>query len=281
MHVFKIKGEISKYITDKTSSIQNIGFVPTMGALHQGHLSLVENSKCNNELTVVSIFVNPTQFDNPDDLKKYPSTVNKDLKILEKAGVDAVFLPSVDEIYGESVVSEKYNFGNLDKVMEGQHRKGHFDGVATIVKLLFDIVQPTNAYFGEKDFQQLQIIKNMVVQKKLPINIVPCAIVREEDGLAMSSRNIRLSEKHRLEAPLIFKILKEISNFSKIKTVSEINNFVIESFAKNKLLDLEYFEIRDELTLSKTTDLQSDTNHRAFIAVFAENIRLIDNYRLF
>ena len=281
MHVFKIKGEISKYITDKTSSIQNIGFVPTMGALHQGHLSLVENSKCNNELTVVSIFVNPTQFDNPDDLKKYPSTVNKDLKILEKAGVDAVFLPSVDEIYGESVVSEKYNFGNLDKVMEGQHRKGHFDGVATIVKLLFDIVQPTNAYFGEKDFQQLQIIKNMVVQNKLPINIIPCAIVREEDNLAMSSRNIRLSEKHRLEAPFIYKILKEASHLSKTKTVSDINKFVIESFSNNDLLDLEYFEIRNELTLSETTDLQEDISHRAFIAVFAENIRLIDNIRLF
>ncbi len=281
MHIFKIKEEISKYIDDKKTLIKAIGFVPTMGALHEGHLSLVENSKKSNELTVVSIFVNPTQFDNPEDLKKYPSTVNQDLESLEKAGVDAVFLPTTDEIYGGNVVAEKYDFGNLDKVMEGQHRKGHFDGVATIVKLLFDIVKPTNAYFGEKDFQQLQIIKNMVVQKRLIINIVPCAIVRESDGLAMSSRNVRLSEKRRNEAPFIYKTLKEASKLSKTKTVKEVYNFVSECFDKNNLLKLEYFEIRDETNLSEATDFQLDKNYRAFIAVFAENIRLIDNIRLF
>jgi len=281
MHIFKRKEKISKYIADKMSSIQSIGFVPTMGALHQGHLSLVENAKKDNDLTVVSIFVNPTQFDNPDDLKKYPSTVEHDLKILEKAGVNAVFLPTTNEIYGDNIVAEKYDFGNLDKVMEGKHRIGHFDGVATIVKLLFDIVKPTNAYFGEKDFQQLQIIKNMVVQKKLPIDIVPCAIVREECGLAMSSRNIRLSEKHRSEASFIFRTLQEASTISTTKTIPEINSFVIESFTNNDLLNLEYFEIREEHTLTKAVDFKSNTNYRAFIAVFAENIRLIDNIRLF
>ena len=281
MHIFKLKEEIAEYVADKKASIKAVGFVPTMGALHQGHLSLVENSKDNNDLTVVSIFVNPTQFDNPDDLIKYPSTVDEDLMILESAGVDAVFLPTIDGVYGDNVVAEKYDFGNLDKVMEGQHRKGHFDGVATIVKLLFDIVRPTNAYFGEKDFQQLQIIKDMVEQKKLPVNIIPCKIVRESDGLAMSSRNIRLSDKHRLEAPFIYKTLNEASLLSKSKTVLEVSNYVKDCFARNDLFDLEYFEIRNEKNLSEDTEFQVDNNYRAFIAVFAENIRLIDNIRLF
>jgi pantoate--beta-alanine ligase len=281
MHIFKIKEEIKEYIANHKAEFKTIGFVPTMGALHAGHISLVDNSIKNNELTIVSIFVNPTQFDNPEDLLKYPSTLDKDLAFLEDAGVDAIFLPTTEEIYGENVIAEKYDFGNLDKVMEGQHRKGHFDGVATIVKMLFDIVNPTNAYFGEKDFQQLQIIKSMVVQKKLPINIVPCAIVREEDGLAMSSRNVRLTKKHRQEAPFIYKTLKEASSLSKTKTVSEITNYVNESFANNVLLDLEYFEIRDEEDLMEVSEFQSNKSYRAFVAVFAENIRLIDNIRLF
>ena len=281
MHIFKIKEEINRYITVNKAEFKTIGFVPTMGALHAGHISLVDNSINNNKLTVVSIFVNPTQFDNPEDLLKYPSTLDKDLKFLEKSGVDAVFLPTTNEIYGEDVIADKYDFGNLDKVMEGQHRKGHFDGVATIVKLLFDIVKPTNAYFGEKDFQQLQIIKNMVVQKKLPINIIPCTIVREDDGLAMSSRNVRLTKDHRAEAPFIYKTLKEASSLSKIKTVSEVTDYVNESFANNELLELEYFTIRDEENLSEVVEFQSNKSYRAFVAVFAENIRLIDNIRLF
>jgi pantoate--beta-alanine ligase len=281
MHIFKLKDDISEYIASIKTLKKSLGFVPTMGALHQGHLSLVESSITNNNFTVVSIFVNPTQFDNPDDLLKYPSTVEKDLELLEKTGVDAVFLPAVEEIYGGNVVAEKFDFGNLDKVMEGEHRKGHFDGVATIVKLLFDIIEPDNAYFGEKDFQQLQIIKSMVVQKNLPINIVPCAIVREKDGLAMSSRNVRLSAEHRKEAPFIFKTLQKASDLSATMTLNEIQNFVTEQFANNELLELEYFEIRDEENLTKSADFQKDNKYRAFVAVFAENIRLIDNIRVF
>ena len=281
MHIFKIKDKIKEYVTSKLESTKTIGFVPTMGALHQGHLSLIENSKENNDITIVSIFVNPTQFDNPEDLKKYPSTVDDDLKELETLGVNAVFLPTIDEIYGDNVVAEKYDFGNLDKVMEGKHRKGHFDGVATIVKLLFDIVKPTNSYFGEKDFQQLQIIKNMVAQKNLPVNIVPCPIVREKDGLAMSSRNIRLTEGHRKEAPIIYKTLKEASQLSKTKSISEVHNYVNECFSSNDLLELEYFEIRDQEYLANASDFQEDKKYRAFIAVFAENIRLIDNIEVF
>ena len=281
MHIFKIKEEINDYIVNNKASFSTVGFVPTMGALHAGHISLVENSIKNNEITVVSIFVNPTQFDNPEDLLKYPSTLEEDLTFLDKSGVDVVFLPTTDEIYGGYVVAEKYDFGNLDKVMEGQHRKGHFDGVATIVKLLFDIVKPTNAYFGEKDFQQLQIIRNMVVQKNLPINIIPCAIVREDDGLAMSSRNVRLTKEHRIESPFIYKTIKEASSLSKIKTVSEVIDYVNESFANNELLELEYFEIRDEEDLIEVVEFQTNKSYRAFVAVFAENIRLIDNIRLF
>ena len=281
MRIFKIKEDISGFVADEKAANKTIGFVPTMGALHDGHKSLVDKSIQNNDITVVSIFVNPTQFDNPEDLIKYPSTVEEDVKLLEKAGVDAVFLPTTDGIYGDNVVAEKYDFGNLDKVMEGEHRKGHFDGVATIVKLLFDIVQPTNAYFGEKDFQQLQIIKSMVAQKQLPINIVPCPIVREEDGLAMSSRNVRLKEEYRKEAPFIHKTLTEASSLSKDKTPQEVTDFVVESFKNNPLLKLEYFEIRNEKDLSEVVEFQSGNNYRAFVAVFADNIRLIDNIRLF
>ena len=281
MHIFKIKGDVSSFISDVKSSNKTVGFVPTMGALHEGHISLVSNSISNNDVTIVSIFVNPTQFDNPDDLIKYPSTVESDLLALKKAGVDAVFLPTTSEIYGDNVIAEKYNFGNLDKVMEGEHRIGHFDGVATIVKILFDIVDPTNAYFGEKDFQQLQIIRSMVAQESLSVKIVPCAIVREKDGLAMSSRNVRLSDEHRKEAPFIFKTIQEASRLSTTKSVEEVQTYVIDSFTKNNFLELEYFEIRDENNLAKVADFQSGVNYRAFIAVFAKHIRLIDNIRLF
>jgi|LGVF01.2.fsa_nt_gb pantoate--beta-alanine ligase len=281
MHIFNLKKDVKEYIYTKKLENKSIGFVPTMGALHKGHLSLIEKSKNENEITVVSIFVNPTQFDNPDDLEKYPNTIEKDTELIEKHGVDLVFLPTANEIYGDDIIAEKYDFGNLDKVMEGKHRIGHFDGVATIVKLLFDIVQPTNAYFGEKDFQQLQIIKKMVEIKKLSVNIVPCPIVREEDGLAMSSRNVRLSSEHRIKAPFIHQKMKEAAKLSKTKSVSEIYDYINECFANNNLLQLEYFEIRDEKTLSKVTDFQDDNDYMAFVAVFAQNIRLIDNIKLF
>ena len=281
MYIFNLKKDVKEYIYTKKLENKSIGFVPTMGALHKGHLSLIEKSKNENEITVVSIFVNPTQFDNPDDLEKYPNTIEKDTELIEKHGVDLVFLPTANEIYGDDIIAEKYDFGNLDKVMEGKHRIGHFDGVATIVKLLFDIVQPTNAYFGEKDFQQLQIIKKMVEIKKLSVNIVPCPIVREEDGLAMSSRNVRLSSEHRIKAPFIHQKMKEAAKLSKTKSVSEIYDYINECFANNNLLQLEYFEIRDEKTLSKVTDFQDDNDYMAFVAVFAQNIRLIDNIKLF
>ncbi|MEN8137219.1 MAG: pantoate--beta-alanine ligase [Bacteroidota bacterium] len=281
MHIFNSKTDINNYLLTQKTNKSSIGFVPTMGALHKGHISLVENSKKDNDITVVSIFVNPTQFNNPEDLKKYPVNTGEDLKLLEDFSVEVVFLPSVEEIYGNDISSEKYDFGTLDKVMEGEHRKGHFDGVATIVKLLFDTVIPDNAYFGEKDFQQLQIIRKMVEIKNLPVNIVACPIVREDDGLAMSSRNVRLTPEHRKDAPFIYKSLKKASDLSKNKSVDEIYEFINESFANNDLFDLEYFEIRNEKTLGKTSDFQLHNNFRAFIAVFAQNIRLIDNIKLF
>jgi len=281
MRIFNSKTDIFNYIYTLKSENKTIGFVPTMGALHDGHLSLVNHSINENDFTVVSIFVNPTQFDNQDDLVKYPSNIDKDLELLEKKSVDIVFLPNVEEIYGSSVKSEKFDFGDLDKVMEGEHRIGHFDGVATIVKLLFDTTIPNNAYFGEKDFQQLQIIKKMVDIKQMPVKIIACNIVRESDGLAMSSRNVRLPEEFRQEAPFIYTKLQEVVNLFNSKSVSEIYTFINESFANNKLLDLEYFEIREEKTLSKALVLNDDYSYRAFIAVFAQNIRLIDNIKLF
>ena len=281
MHIFKTKEDLSVFINKGKSENKSIGFVPTMGALHNGHLSLVNSSIDNNDITVVSIFVNPTQFDNPEDLLKYPNTVEKDIELLDKEGVTAVFLPTVEVVYGVDIVVEKYDFGNLDTVMEGKYREGHFDGVATIVRILFELVSPTNSYFGEKDFQQLQIVKKMVSQKGLDTNIVSCPIVRENDGLAMSSRNIRLDEIHRQEASFIYSTLQKASGLSKTESLENIKKYVEESFAKNNFMELEYFEIRDEEELRDTNDFQSDTKYRGFVAVTLQNIRLIDNIRLF
>ena len=281
MKIFTNKSDILKKIKSDKAKNLSIGFVPTMGALHVGHISLVKSSLAQNNITVVSIFVNPTQFNNPEDLLKYPITTDKDLELLEKNNVDYVFLPSASEIYSNNIESEKYSFGNLERVMEGEHREGHFDGVATIVKLLFETTIPTRAYFGEKDFQQLQIVKKLVEITGLDLEIVPCAIVRENDGLAMSSRNVRLTSDHRKEAPFIYKVLKEAKVLSKNNSVKYIQSFIEDKFLTNKLLNLEYFEIREENDLSEQLDFQDNKKYRAFIAVYADNIRLIDNIRVF
>ena len=209
MRVFETILSLQKEITSLKKN-NSIGFVPTMGALHKGHLSLIKQAKLENNIVVVSIFVNPTQFDNKADLDKYPSTLENDLKLLKKVHCDLVFVPSVKEIYSEYIQSESFNFGGIENEMEGKFRDGHFNGVGTIVKRLFTIVKPNNAYFGEKDFQQLQIIKKLVEIEKLPIEIIGCKIFRENDGLAMSSRNTRLEPAYRDVAPFIFKTLKKI-----------------------------------------------------------------------
>ncbi len=266
---------------NKLSKEVSIGFVPTMGALHQGHLSLVEKAKEQTDKVVVSIFVNPTQFDKQDDLEQYPVTVQEDLELLKKVNCDFVFIPSVAEIYSDSVESQNFDFDQLDKVMEGAHRKGHFDGVGTIVKKLFEIVKPDKAFFGEKDFQQLQIIRKMVSKEQLPIEIIGVPIFREPDGLAMSSRNMRLTREYRNAAPFIYKTLRTAKQLFGTKNAVEVSEWVVNEFQKHPLLKLEYFTIADETTLKPIQNRELTQKYRAFIAVFADTIRLIDNIALY
>ncbi|WP_196895421.1 pantoate--beta-alanine ligase [Aureivirga marina] len=279
MLVFKTKSELKEHLQPAISK-KNIGFVPTMGALHQGHISLVKKAKQENEIVVVSIFVNPTQFNNASDLTNYPKTIDADLKMLEEANCDVVFIPSVEEIYDENVNSENFEFDGLEKEMEGKFRPGHFDGVGTVVKKLFEIVRPTNAYFGEKDFQQLQIIKKMVVKNNLPVNVIGCSIFRESDGLAMSSRNMRLTQEQREASPFIHKVLLEAKSLFINEKGNGICKWVTEQFENQPELELEYFIIADEENLKEMKTINENVKYRAFIAVFAGEIRLIDNISL-
>ena len=270
-------------VQQKLNSLQKgstIGFVPTMGALHQGHLSLIEIAKQHNDFVVASIFVNPTQFNNQEDLINYPKTIDADLAMLKSVGCDLVFTPSAEEVYSNNIQSVQFDFDGLEFQMEGKFRAGHFDGVGTIVKRLFDIVQPTSAYFGEKDFQQLQIIKKMVEKTQLPIEIVGCPIFREADGLAMSSRNTRLTAAHRIAAPFIYKTLKEAKSKFGTENATNVVQWVENEFKKEPLLELEYFEIASENSLLPIIDKKDEQKYRAFIAVFAGEIRLIDNISL-
>lgn len=281
MKVLTTRKEVETYLQKHLSDKDFIGFVPTMGALHKGHLSLIDESKKNNKVTVASIFVNPTQFDNPDDLKKYPRTFDKDVKLLENIGCDFVFAPSVNEIYQESIDSESFDFDGLENEMEGKCRIGHFDGVGTIVKTLFKIIQPNTAYFGEKDFQQLQIIKKMVKKNKLPVKVIGCPIYRESNGLAMSSRNERLSKDQRENASIIYSTLKEIKSRFESATISELKKLVENKFENHPKFKLEYFSIANEETLKPVQDIKLENHYRAFIAVYAGSIRLIDNLALY
>src|SRR5690606_9993828 len=258
-----------------------IGFVPTMGALHEGHISLVKKALGENDLVVVSIFVNPTQFNNSADLQKYPRTPDADILLLKKLkGEIIVYLPEISDVYEDSVSSKKYNFAGLENEMEGKHRKGHFDGVGTIVSKLLKIVKPDTAYFGEKDFQQLQIVKKLVSVEKLPVKIVGCPILREFNGLAMSSRNKRLSKEQFEKAAIIYKTLKEVREKFSSTSIADLNTLVTERFLKSPHLNLEYFEIANEKTLKTAKRKNKATKYRAFIAAFAGEVRLIDNIPL-
>ncbi|MBP7104236.1 MAG: pantoate--beta-alanine ligase [Fermentimonas sp.] len=257
---------------------ETIGLVPTMGALHQGHASLVERCVADNKISIVSLFVNPTQFNNKEDLKHYPRTPEKDHELLERLGVDYVFSPSVEEMYPEED-KRVFDFGQLDKVMEGEFRPGHFNGVAQIVSKLFDIVKPDNAYFGEKDFQQLAIVKDMVRQLQMPVNIIGMPIVRESSGLAMSSRNQRLSEEQKKNASEVYKVLNEsklmIDKFIPYKLI----NYVSESINKVSGLKVEYFQIVDGDNLQPVTSWSDSDYIVGCIALFCGEVRLIDNIR--
>jgi len=279
MEIFKTIKSLQQTLSDN-GRIFSLGLVPTMGALHEGHLSIVRRAKEENEQVVVSIFVNPTQFDNKEDLFNYPSTLEADLKALESIGCNYVFTPSIDEIYQGEARSQSFDFNGLDKVMEGEFRTGHFDGVATIVKKLFLITKPDRAYFGEKDFQQLMIIQKMVSLESIPIEIVPVGIYRENDGLAMSSRNTRLNQEQRLAAPEIYQTLLKSKKLFQNGDLSKVKSFVKNEFIQNKELTLEYFDIADKETLKSASDIAPNKKYRAFIAVFAGQVRLIDNIAL-
>ncbi len=260
----------------------SIGFVPTMGALHDGHLSLVNNGLKENDRVVVSIFVNPTQFDNEEDLFKYPKSLDADVKLLKTVSDKTiiVYAPSVEDIYGSNIQSQSFTFDGLEHEMEGAFRFGHFNGVGTIVKRLLEIVKPDSAYFGEKDFQQLQIIKKLTELHHLPVKIVGCVIHRAEDGLAMSSRNARLTEEHRVIAPFIFRTLKTAKEKFGTKSAKKVTEWVENQFKKQPLLELEYFIIADTETLKPVKRKSTKKTYRAFIAVYAGDIRLIDNIAL-
>jgi pantoate--beta-alanine ligase len=280
MKIFNNKKDLKDCLLEYKRSKKTIGFVPTMGALHAGHLSLIQEAKRKNHIVVASIFVNPTQFNNVADLQKYPKTIENDIKLLTSVYCDILFSPSVAEIYSENIVSEKFDFDGLEHQMEGKFREGHFNGVGTVVKTLFKIIEPNKAYFGQKDFQQLQIIKKMVKKNRLNVAIKGCLIFREQDGLAMSSRNSRLSPESREIAPFIYKTLKEIKKKFETKSVDKINKWVEKEFEKQPLLRLEYFTIADEETLKTVETKKENQKYRAFIAVFAGEIRMIDNIRL-
>lgn len=253
-----------------------IGFVPTMGALHEGHLSLVERCIEDNDICVVSVFVNPTQFNNKEDLVKYPRNLNQDASYLEKAGVDIVFAPSVEEVY-PTPDTRQFDFGQIDKVMEGVHRPGHFNGVAQVVSRLFDIVKPDRAYFGEKDFQQLAIIRAMVKQLNLNVRIVPMPIVREPSGLAMSSRNERLTLEQKNIAVNISKVLFESRKWMSDYSVSDVEKRVTDALNTFDVLKVEYYEIVDGYSLQSVSDWSDSDYIVGCIAVFCGDVRLIDN----
>ncbi|MGV4460701.1 pantoate--beta-alanine ligase [Ornithobacterium rhinotracheale] len=271
--------EMKNWVESQRKQNKSIGFVPTMGALHAGHLSLIKQCKTDNDVCVASVFVNPTQFNNPEDLEKYPRHPEKDAELLESVNCDAVFFPTVEDIYPEGEKSESFDFNGLENQMEGKFRPGHFDGVGTIVNKFFEIIQPNRAYFGEKDFQQLRIIQTMVEKKGHHIEIVPMPIFREDDGLAMSSRNQRLSPEFRDASPKIYEILKKVNSLKNEFSPQEVKQRIEELFAQTDL-ELEYFVICDEETLHEISTWNDSKNIRAFVAAYAGDIRLIDNLKI-
>jgi pantoate--beta-alanine ligase len=281
MHIFYGKAALIDYLKSIKTNHSSIGFVPTMGAIHKGHLSLMQQSMQENQFTVVSIFVNPTQFNNPEDLAKYPRTLEEDLKKIGNLSSEIiVFTPPIEDIYEGKPSSQFFDFDGLEYQMEGEFRPGHFNGVGTIVKRLFEIVEPTNAYFGEKDFQQLQIVKKMVSKNKMKVNVIGCPIYRESNRLAMSSRNELLSPKEKQEASIIYKTLIGAKEKFKTNSAKTVTKWVQKSFEKNPNFKLEYFQIADEATLLPCSRKNKNKKYRAFIAVFVNNIRLIDTISL-
>lgn len=270
--------DLKGYLAQERLNNRRIGFVPTMGALHAGHLSLVKRCVDENDICVVSVFVNPTQFNDKKDLETYPRTLEKDCELLQSAGCDYVFAPSVEEMYPEPD-TRVFDFGKVMQVMEGARRPGHFNGVAQVVSKLFYIVEPDNAYFGEKDFQQIAVIRAMVKQLGLSVKINDCPILREADGLAMSSRNTRLTLELRQKAPLIARTLKESTNFAPAKGVQEVIDYVVNTINQEPDMEVEYFEIVDGNTLESIKDWKDTDYPVGCITVYCGEVRLIDNIK--
>ncbi|MGV8092221.1 MAG: pantoate--beta-alanine ligase [Mangrovibacterium sp.] len=276
MLVVKEINELKTLIREKKSEGKKVGFVPTMGALHAGHLSLVEQAGKQTDFVVVSIFVNPTQFNDPNDLIRYPRDLERDLSLLDLTACRLVFAPEVKTMYPEPD-TRRFNFGHLEQVMEGKYRPGHFNGVAQIVSKLFEAVESDKAFFGLKDFQQIVIVKAMIKKLNLQIEIVPCPIVREASGLALSSRNERLTSEQRKNAAHIYRILTEARNKAAQMNVKELKNWVVEQVDANEYLKTEYFEIVDDENLQSIERWDQPLNKVGCIAVFCGEVRLIDN----
>ena len=268
------------YLADSKKDGKRIGLVPTMGALHKGHLSLVERCVKENDVCVVSVFVNPTQFNDKHDLETYPRTLEADCALLEQAGCDFVFAPLVEEMYPEPDM-RTFDFGPVMQVMEGAKRPGHFNGVAQVVSKLFYIVEPDNAYFGEKDFQQIAVIRAMVKQLQIPVQINACPIVREADGLALSSRNTRLTPELRAKAPKIARAMRESLELAKTKSVKEVHDYVVNTLNADPDLEVEYYEIVDGNSLQAIQDWKDTDYAVGCITVYCGEVRLIDNIKYY
>ena len=277
MKTFYTVNELKQELS--TINRADIGFVPTMGALHAGHRSLVEKARQECKTVVVSVFVNPTQFNDKNDLRNYPRTPEADAAILEAAGADYVLMPSVEEIYPEPD-TRQFDFGLIDKVMEGATRPGHFNGVAQVVSRLFNIVDPAKAYFGEKDFQQIAVIKAMITQLDMDIEIVECPIIRDVDGLALSSRNTLLDEAHRAAAPHIYEVISQCADKAQHLSPAQLTDWVVTEVEKNPCLKVIYFQAVDALSLQQVESWSQSERVQGCIAVQAGEIRLIDNVRI-
>ncbi len=277
MLLFKKEKDLKAFIQQEKLAGKKVGFVPTMGALHDGHLSLMALSLETTDVTVCSIFVNPTQFNNADDLEKYPRTIENDIVMLETAGVQVLFLPSVEEVYPKNLTYPDFDFNGLDHLMEGEHRPGHFEGVAQVVYRLLDIVQPTDLFMGQKDYQQWRIIQSMLEQVDWDIKLVRCPIARATDGLALSSRNVRLTEEARQIAPKIRQILSKAKAEIQDLSIGEVKNNAVRRLNKIEAFKMDYFEIVDGQSLQLVKDKSNTQSLVACTAVYIANIRLIDN----
>lgn len=279
MQVFQQISEIKTYISSQKQQHKTIGFVPTMGALHQGHISLINESKKVCDITVCSIFVNPTQFNNANDLTHYPRTPEVDRQLLEQAGCDVLYMPDVKDIY-PTTDTRQFNFGYIDTILEAEHRPGHYNGVGQVVSILLRGIEPNKAFFGSKDYQQVMIVKALVKLLKLPVEIISCPILREDDGLAMSSRNMLLTPEERKIASLVPKMMEGARDIAKQTGVGAAKSYILNEVAQVPIMKLDYYEVCDTETLEPLTALKPNQPAISLIAVFVGNIRLIDNWMI-